>query len=101
MKTIIVFLANIVLLTGCAANRSETMKTQGDATAMIRQYVSTQKGWNPSQCRIELGEHRRAVTMYVVVYLEDEKRAIPGGGESFEVEYDPVQKRVLREIGLQ
>jgi hypothetical protein len=39
--------------------------------------------------------------MYEVVYLEEEKRAIPGGGKSFEVEYDPVQKRVVREWGLQ
>lgn len=38
---------------------------------------------------------------YIVVYLEDEKKAVPGGGESFLVEYDPIKGRVVRERGLQ
>lgn len=102
MKTLVVFLANIVFFfAGCAANRSQTMNTQSDEVAIISRYVSARKGWSPNQYRIEVAERGRVVTMYMVVYLEDEKKAIPGGGESFEVVYDRVRKRVVRELGLQ
>lgn len=101
MKTILVFLANIVFFASCASDRSQTVNTHSEAMGIVRRYVYEHKRWSPDQYRIEVGERRRTVTVYVVVYLEDEKKAIPGGGKSFEVEYDPVQKRVLRELGLQ
>lgn len=101
MKTILVFLTNLALFTSCAAGKPETMNRQTDAIAIINRYVAEHKHWTPHQYRIDTGEQTGRVTVYVVVYLEDERNAIPGGGKSFEVEYDPVGKRVVRELGLQ
>jgi hypothetical protein len=101
MKTIIAFLANLIFFSGCAADTSQMINKQDDAIAIVDRYVFAQKGWHRNQYRIEIGKRKALVTMYVVVYLEDERKAVPGGGESFEVVYDRARKRVVRELGLQ
>ena len=101
MKKIILLFVSLTLFNSCAASKSTTVKNGDEALAIINRYVAAEKGWRSSQYRIDTAGRRGRITMYIVVYLEDEKKANPGGGKSFEVEYDRSQKRVLREWGLQ
>jgi hypothetical protein len=101
VKKIILLFVSLTLLNSCAVSTSTTVNSGDEALAIISRYVAGRKGWRSTQYRIDTAERRGRVAMYIVVYLEDEKKAIPGGGKSFEVEYDRSQKRVVREWGLQ
>jgi hypothetical protein len=67
------------------------------------QYLVAQKKWRPDQFRLE---HRgfspdgHAIIVWAI-YLEDEIRPVPGGGNSVELYVDRTAQRVVRELGFQ
>jgi hypothetical protein len=84
MKTILVFFVNMIFFAGCVTSSPEdNLKQPANAKEVITQYVSARKGWTQEKYRIEPGKRRGELMTYIVVYLEDEKKAVPGGGESF------------------
>jgi hypothetical protein len=64
---------------------TETQRIQQSATAFAEK-----KGWKPDQYRIEI-KPKRPDGKHVVhlIYLEDLRNAVPGGGQSVELFLDP------------
>jgi hypothetical protein len=83
---------------GCnGKRRGETMQkdTPSAATDMerIRQTATAfaeSKGWRPDEYRFEYKSQRPDAKHVVhLIYLEDERAAVPGGGQSVELFIDP------------
>ena len=74
------------------------------ATAVIKTYVNTSRGWKISDYRIEERGRDGGLIIYVVVYLEDEKNPNPypgGSGKSFMVYYDPQKQAIIKDLAFQ
>jgi hypothetical protein len=71
---------------------SETQRLELSA----RKFADEKKGWKPDQYRLEIKPKRPDGKLVVqLMYLEDERRAVPGGGQSVELFLDPKTFEVL------
>ena len=92
----------LLLFAGCGGNQVPPMTKPPEAGLVaVKRYVTKQKGWNSKQYRIEYAGHQNGNDLYVVTFLEDERRGVPGAGKSFEVLYDGKTGRIVREVGMQ
>jgi hypothetical protein len=78
-----------------------TENSSQDEITIIRQYVATQKGWNPSDYKVERIRQENHYIVYMVTYLPDATILYPGGGKSFEAYYDPATRKVVKEMRFQ
>jgi hypothetical protein len=105
MKVIAFFLTiSLVQFSGCTtkgAKQMSELNETSDARTIVAQYVASHKGWRPSQYRIEQDKKENGLMVFTVVYLDDERKSIPGGGKSFEVYYDPIKRKIVEELGFQ
>jgi len=116
MKPIILFIAVVTLVVGCPSknevpqvNPTPSKTPPPEDSAVITEYVAKHKSWTPAEYRIEELRRENGYIVYEVLYLEDLKRSYVGGkeifemggGKSFAVDYDPVEHKVIREVGFQ
>jgi hypothetical protein len=67
----------------------------------VERYLSESKNWKREQYRLEQKGTRDGMLILWVIFLEDEKPPVPGGGQSVELEVDLHTSRVVRELGFQ
>lgn len=99
-------------LLACSGMKEASGKTASNsdsqAVRVVQEYVATRKGWRASDYRIEGHGHKNGLVVYFIIYLPEERSApgerkalIAGGGRSFAVYYDPVKRRVVKEMHFQ
>jgi hypothetical protein len=92
--------ALLAIAPACDGTRKEdTMPTKEPVEATsdsqrleqsARKFADEKKGWRPDQYRVELKPKRPDGKLVVhLMFLEDERRAVPGGGQSVELFVDP------------
>ena len=102
MKLLYILLITFLLFTGCNGNPVQQMSNSQDAGLVaVKRYVTKQKRWNPNEYRIEYAGKQSGNILYMITFLEDERRGVPGAGKSFEVLYDVKTDRIVREIHFQ
>jgi hypothetical protein len=83
---------------GCdGKQRGETMQKDPPAAAPDMQRIqqtasefAATKGWKPDEYRVEYKSQRPDGKLVVhLIYLQDERAAVPGGGQSVELFLDP------------
>jgi hypothetical protein len=87
----------VAAVPGCEGNRKEeTMHNPSSESADMQRIRETsiafaeKKGWRPEDYRFEYKSQRPDGKHVVhLVYLEDERSAVPGGGQSVELFIDP------------
>jgi hypothetical protein len=89
--------------TGCESKRrDDTMhdnQPEASEQQRIRQTATAyaeKQGWRPDEYRTEIKPNRPDGKRVVhLMYLEDERRAVPGGGKSLELFLDPKTLEVV------
>jgi hypothetical protein len=69
--------------------------------SLVHKYVAEHKGWKASDYTISEDHKEEGFTTYLVFYLPDKKMGYPGGGQSFLAYYDPVTRKVVKEMRFQ
>src|SRR5215468_5322746 len=74
---------------------------QARVEAVAVQYLTDEKKWQPHEYRLEPQGVSADGSCAIVwaVWLEDEKKLVPGPGESLELHIDRTRQRVAKEYG--
>jgi hypothetical protein len=97
-STLVAALLVFALLAPCAA-----IAADGDAAAVavVSGYVREHKHWKDADYQIRRDRTEDQCIVFLVTYLPEQKRAVPGGGKTFEAYYDPTQRKVVKEMHFQ
>jgi|SRR5882724_9257194 len=72
-----------------------------DSIVLVEKFVDKTREWRKDSYRIQLVRRDGSTLVFWVIYADDQKSAIPGGGKSFEVHVDTVNRRVIDEYHFQ
>lgn len=73
----------------------------GSVEAAVAEYLAREKSWKPEQYRIEhKGTDENGNTVVWAIFLEDERKPVPGGGQSVELTVDR-SNQVIKEMRWQ
>jgi hypothetical protein len=71
----------------------------------VIEYISKSKGWKKSQYKVLYSRTENSNLVFYVDFLADhgrfERTGVLDGGESVEVYFDPVSKKVVKELHFQ
>jgi hypothetical protein len=100
MKSLIVCLLAVAVLGGCSSTNEKAITARDyDAVRIIHEYVAKHQRWTEKEYRIERDRTEGRFIIYTAINLRDEEPGVaPGGGESFEVFYDPRGHKIVKEL---
>lgn len=101
IRLLLAFHATLLLSCSTSTNAKWLPADGDEVIEEINRYVALRKSWKPSEYRIEKKGSEGSYAVYHVLFRKDLTIRHPGGGESFDVLYDPRKRKIVKTLYFQ